>query len=81
MSDATPPEFRKRLVQSMVEFASLWMKFVTERCERGKFITLRYLIIVFHYLKLITFFTYFLYGLIMIFLIVVNFDYFCRKYF
>ncbi|KAJ8933736.1 hypothetical protein NQ314_013829, partial [Rhamnusium bicolor] len=36
MSDNTPCEFRGRLVHSMVEFANLWMKFVTERCERGR---------------------------------------------
>lgn len=36
MSESTPPEHRDRLVYSMVDFANLWMKFVTERCERGR---------------------------------------------
>ncbi|XP_018571882.1 mitogen-activated protein kinase kinase kinase 4, partial [Anoplophora glabripennis] len=36
MSESTPAEFRYRLVYSMVDFANLWMKFVTERCERGR---------------------------------------------
>ncbi|CAH1963334.1 unnamed protein product [Acanthoscelides obtectus] len=36
MSDTTPSAFRGRLVHSMVDFATLWMKFVTERCERGR---------------------------------------------
>ncbi|XP_066255609.1 mitogen-activated protein kinase kinase kinase 4 isoform X2 [Euwallacea similis] len=36
MTDGLPEEFRSRLVYSMVQFAKLWMLFVTERCERGR---------------------------------------------
>ncbi|KAJ8914598.1 hypothetical protein NQ315_017303 [Exocentrus adspersus] len=36
MSETTPPAHRYRLVSSMVDFANLWMRFVTERCERGR---------------------------------------------
>nr|WAK98091.1 mitogen-activated protein kinase kinase kinase 4 [Colaphellus bowringi] len=36
MGDSTPSDVRPRLVHSMVEFAKLWMTFVTERCERGR---------------------------------------------
>lgn len=36
MSESTPLEYRGRLECSMVDFANLWMKFVTERCERGR---------------------------------------------
>lgn len=36
MSKFVPTEGRERLARSMVQFANLWMKFVKERCERGK---------------------------------------------
>ncbi|VEN46850.1 unnamed protein product [Callosobruchus maculatus] len=36
MSDTTPSAYRGRLAHSIVDFATLWMKFVTERCERGR---------------------------------------------
>ncbi|KAJ8934430.1 hypothetical protein NQ318_017131 [Aromia moschata] len=36
MSDCAPVVYRSRLVLSMVDFANLWMRFVTERCERGR---------------------------------------------
>ncbi|XP_074030736.1 mitogen-activated protein kinase kinase kinase 4 isoform X2 [Leptinotarsa decemlineata] len=36
MGDSTPAEYRPRLVESLLSFAKLWMKFVTERCERGR---------------------------------------------
>ena len=31
-----PSEKRQKLARSMVQFANLWMKFVTDRCERGR---------------------------------------------
>ncbi|KAG5876197.1 hypothetical protein JTB14_001940 [Gonioctena quinquepunctata] len=36
MKECAPAEVRPCLALSMVEFAKLWMKFVTERCERGR---------------------------------------------
>ncbi|EEZ98383.1 mitogen-activated protein kinase kinase kinase 4 [Tribolium castaneum] len=36
MSDSIPTDRREKLARSMVQFANLWMKFVTERCERGR---------------------------------------------
>lgn len=36
MSDFVPIERREKLAKSMVNFAHLWMKFVRERCERGR---------------------------------------------
>ncbi|CAH0558812.1 unnamed protein product [Brassicogethes aeneus] len=36
MSENAAPKYRERLMKSMVDFAMLWMKFVTERCERGR---------------------------------------------
>lgn len=36
MSQSIPSEKREKLSRSMVFFAKLWMKFVTERCERGR---------------------------------------------
>ncbi|CAG9822697.1 unnamed protein product [Phaedon cochleariae] len=36
VADTSPSELRPRLVHCMVDFANLWMKFVTERCERGR---------------------------------------------
>lgn len=36
MSESVPEENREKLARSMVQFARLWMTFVTERCERGR---------------------------------------------
>jgi mitogen-activated protein kinase kinase kinase 4 len=36
MSESVPSGGREKLSRSMVHFANLWMKFVTERCERGR---------------------------------------------
>lgn len=36
MSAGIPPAARSRIVPSMVELATLWMKFVTKRCEKGR---------------------------------------------
>lgn len=36
MSESITSEKREKLSRSMVFFANLWMKFVTERCERGR---------------------------------------------
>ncbi|KAJ3666937.1 hypothetical protein Zmor_002358 [Zophobas morio] len=36
MSESMPSEKRQKLARSMVQFANLWMKFVTDRCERGR---------------------------------------------
>lgn len=36
MGEFVPVERRERLAKSMVHFAHLWMKFVRERCERGR---------------------------------------------
>ncbi|KAK5649503.1 hypothetical protein RI129_000532 [Pyrocoelia pectoralis] len=36
MSELIPSQKRDKLTTSMVKFAHLWMKFVRERCERGR---------------------------------------------
>ncbi|XP_050312904.1 mitogen-activated protein kinase kinase kinase 4 isoform X2 [Anthonomus grandis grandis] len=36
MADGVPTDYRAKLIYSMVQFAKLWMSFVTERCERGR---------------------------------------------
>lgn len=36
MSESIPSDSREKLSRSMVQFANLWMKFVTEKCERGR---------------------------------------------
>ncbi|XP_049820436.1 mitogen-activated protein kinase kinase kinase 4 isoform X2 [Aethina tumida] len=36
MTEGAPGMWRERLIKNMVHFANLWMKFVTERCERGR---------------------------------------------
>lgn len=36
MSDSIPSDCREKLARSMISFASLWMAFVTQRCERGR---------------------------------------------
>ncbi|XP_044761348.1 mitogen-activated protein kinase kinase kinase 4 isoform X2 [Coccinella septempunctata] len=36
MTDFVPDQKRRRLVLTLVQFANLWMKFVVEKCERGR---------------------------------------------
>lgn len=36
MSEFVPQDRREKLAHSMVHFAHLWMKFVREKCERGR---------------------------------------------
>ncbi|KAK9884856.1 hypothetical protein WA026_009078 [Henosepilachna vigintioctopunctata] len=36
MSDFVPPQHREKLAISMMQFANLWMKFVVEKCDRGR---------------------------------------------
>ncbi|XP_025829297.1 mitogen-activated protein kinase kinase kinase 4 [Agrilus planipennis] len=36
MSDIVVEEYREKLAKSMVHFVFMWMKFATERCERGR---------------------------------------------